>query len=439
MNRYLLIALYLVVVLAPLALSWLGARPPRSAWDELASGAGMLAFAIILVEFMLSGRFRTVSRKIGMDVTMWFHQLLARSALGLALIHPFLYRAPFNPPYPWDVTRQLTLNLDLTSLGTGMLAWLLLPPLVLFAIGRERLTLRYETWRLMHGLGAVLIAGLVLHHALYAGRYSQDPVLAYLWIGLFGIAAASLLFVYLVKPALQLLRPWAVESVRSVGLKTWEVTVAPKGHSGLDYRAGQFVWLNVGNSPFSLRENPFSISSAPASGDKLQLVIKELGDFTRTLGHVSPGTRAYVDGPHGNLVIAGREEPGVALIAGGVGVAPLLGLLRQMRHEKDERPKVLVYGNRCVEQIVYSDELEALARENGVEVVHALYEPPEGWTGHVGVVDPDLIRQVFDAPGRREWLYVLCGPPAMMEVVEDTLIEMGVPAKQILSERFNYD
>jgi ferredoxin-NADP reductase len=57
----------------------------------------------------------------------------------------------------------------------------------------------------------------------------------------------------------------------------------------------------------------------------------------------------------------------------------------------------------------------------------------------VGVVDPDLIRQVFDAPGRREWLYVLCGPPAMMEVVEDTLIEMGVPAKQILSERFNYD
>jgi len=439
MNPRFLISIYLFIVLLPLGLSWMGGRPPRSAWDELASGAGMLAFAIILAEFLLSGRFRAVSTRIGMDVTMRFHQLLARSALVLALVHPYLYRAPFNPPYPWDVTRQLTLSTDVAGIVTGYLAWLLLPALVLLAIDRDQGGFRYETWRLMHGLGAVLTAGLILYHTLNSGRYSQDPVLARVWIGLFLIALASLAFVYLVKPVLKLLSPWVVESVRPIGLKIWEVTIAPRGHKGLRYQAGQFVWLNIGRSAGSLNENPFSISSAPASGNRLQFVIKELGDFTRSLGQIAPGTHAYVDGPHGNLSISGRNEPGIALIAGGVGIAPLLGILRQLQHDNDPRPTALIYGNRVEAQIVYHNELQMLSRKHGTKIVHALYEPPENWAGHIGMCDADLIRRVFNRPEMRQWLFILCGPPIMMEVAEETLIGMGVSATRILSERFNYE
>ncbi|MGF1594614.1 MAG: ferric reductase-like transmembrane domain-containing protein [Kiloniellaceae bacterium] len=430
------------MTLLPLALAWAGARPPRSLWDELATGAGMLAFAIILVEFVLSGRFRRVSGKIGMDVTMRAHQLLARSALVLALVHPFLYTTGFNPPLPWDGSRQATLGGDVASLATGVLAWVLLPAFVLIAIGRDRVGYSYETWRWMHGLGALLIAGLLLHHALAAGRYSGDPLLAVVWVALFAVALLSLVQVYLVKPLLQRRRPWTVAGVRPVALKTWELTLQPEGHKGLDYAAGQFVWLNVGNSPFSLRENPFSISSAPGGGANLQFIIKELGDFTRGIGAIAPGTRAYVDGPHGTLVAADDGATGIALIAGGVGVAPLLGILRQLHHDADPRPTVLVYGNRVAEQIACREELEALARDHGTRVVHALSEPPAGWTGAVGMVDDALIREVFaaaDAPDAADWLYVLCGPPAMMEGVEDCLIDLGVPARRILSERFSYD
>ena len=416
-----------------------GARPPRALGDELASGAGMLAFAILLVEFVLSGRFRAVSAGIGMDVTMRFHQLFARTALVLALVHPFLYRSPFNPSYPWDVTQQATLTFDLPSLGSGILAWVLLGAFVLISIGRDRLDYKYETWRLMHGCGAVVIAGLILHHTLSAGRYSQDPVLAGVWIALFLVAVLSLAYVYLVEPLVQQKRPWAVHSVRPIGLKSWELTLEPDGHQGLAFEAGQFVWLNVGNSPLSLNENPFSISSAPASGARLQFVIKELGDWTRTVGQIEPGTRAYLDGPHGNLVVSGRAEPGIALIAGGIGIAPLLGIVRQLRQDGDKRPTSLVYGNRVEQQILYREELEALAREHGTKVAHVLSEPPEGWAGHTGRIDGNLIREVFSAPETKQWLFVLCGPTAMMEAVEDTLIEMGVPPRQILSERFKYD
>lgn len=438
MSAWILVPCYLIVTLAPLVLAWAGARPPRSVWDELASGAGMLAFVTILVEFVLSGRFRTISRRVGMDVTMRVHQLTARTALALALLHPFLYQAPFAPDRPWDLDRQLTLTVGLGALWSGIAGWVLLALLVVLAVGRDRLHWRYETWRLTHGLGAVAVAGLLLHHTLAAGRYSQDPVLASVWTALFTIALLSVIYIYLVKPILELRRPWTVQEVRRVGLRTWELTLGADGHAGLRYEAGQFVWLNLGHSPFSVAENPFSISSAPGSGPQLQFVIKELGDLTRTIGRTVPGTRAYVDGPFGNLTVAGRREAGIALIAGGVGLAPLIGILRQLRLEGDPRPTMLVYGNRVEDQILYRPELEALARDHGTRIEHALSEPPPGWAGHTGWVDGPLIARLFE-PRMTAWLFVLCGPGAMMQSVEDALIACGVPARQILSERFDYE
>eukprot|EP00752_Nemacystus_decipiens_P000994 g994.t1 len=436
----LLIPLYLAVLLAPLALAALGGRPPRSLWDELASGAGMLAFTILLVEFVLSGRFRTVSARIGMDVTMRFHQVIARTALALVLLHPILYAAPFAAPYPWDPTRELTLYSGSRGLATGVLAWVLLVALVVFGIGRRQLALRYESWRLTHGLGALAVAGLALDHTLVAGRYSQDAALVALWSGLTAAAAFSLAWVYAIKPFLQTRRPWRVAGVRALAERAWELAIEPEGHDGLRFDAGQFVWLNVGKSPFSLDENPFSISSAPAEGPGLRFVIKELGDFTRTVGAIAPGTRAHLDGPFGSLVVAGRTEPGVALIAGGVGVAPALSILRQLRSEGDPRPIHLVYGNRTEAQIVYRAELDALAAgAPQIEVTHVLAEPPAGWTGRAGVVDAALIRALFDDPAHKDWLYVICGPPAMIEGAEQALIDLGVPSHQILSERFQYD
>ncbi|MCZ7675368.1 MAG: hypothetical protein M5U35_05150 [Roseovarius sp.] len=131
--------------------------------------------------------------------------------------------------------------------------------------------------------------------------------------------------------------------------------------------------------------------------------------------------------------------PGIALIAGGVGLAPLMGILRERHTIRDPRPTVLVYGNRHAGQIAYAGELETIAREHGTEVVHVLSEPPEDWDGETGMITPDLIRRHFGGDERRDWLYVLCGPPPMLILVEDTLIGLGVPATRILSEQFVYD
>ncbi|MCM0613012.1 ferric reductase-like transmembrane domain-containing protein [Marinobacter sediminum] len=434
MKSLFLIVVYLVVVTLPLILSaWVGG-PPRQFHQELASGLGILAFSMILMEFILSGRFKAISNGVVMDVTMRFHQIMARTALVFALLHPFLYQGtPSGGHRPWDPTRELTITSDFSVLSTGIAAFLLLPSLVLLAIGRTQLDFRYETWRLLHGIGALLIAVLLFHHTVYAGRYGSQPVMTWVWLAMTGVAVGSLLTVYLFVPLLQKTRPWRVTSVVQLTPKQWEVTVKPDGHRGLDYTAGQFAWLNVGHSTFSMKENPFSICSAPAAGPELSFMIKELGDFTRTVRQMKTGTVAYVDGPYGNLSVDGRAEPGVALIAGGVGLAPLLGILRQMRLNGDLRKVKLIYGNRVIDQIAYGEELAA------EDVVYVLSEPPETWHGETGFIDAALIDRVFSEKEFSEWVFVMCGPAIMMDIVEDHLIKRGTPSHRILSERFNYD
>jgi predicted ferric reductase len=439
MHPVLLLAVYLAVTLAPLVLSYLQGLPPRPLWDELSSGLAMAAFAILLVEFVLSGRFKLISGRIGMDVTMRLHQLLARSALLFVLVHPFIYTTPFNPPLPWDVTGQLTLGLDIGSLVTGLVAWVALPAFVLMSIFRDKLPYRYEAWRLFHGLGAVAIALAITHHAIEAGRYSADPILRGFWIALLAAAFASLGYVYLLAPLRRARHPYEVRSVRKIALKTWEVTIRPSKGEALAFDAGQFVWLNLGHSPFSLSENPFSISSAPAARPDIQFVVKEAGDMTGRIGDLAPGTTAYLDGPHGSLTVAGRNGKGVALIAGGVGIAPLVAIARQLHAEGDSRPIVLLYGNRVAEQIVYEEELAELAGEERIDVIHVLADPPDGWKGFTGQLGRETIEKVFGFDGAEEWLYLVCGPPAMLDAVEDTLTDLGVPSGQIVSERFYYD
>jgi predicted ferric reductase len=353
--------------------------------------------------------------------------------------HPFLYVSPMTPPPVWDVTQATALNYGWVGLWPGIAAWLLLGGLVAMAIGRDASGARYEVWRLLHGVTAVAVAGFGVLHVLRAGRYSADPLLGWVWIAVLALAVGALLYVYLIAPLIRWRKPWRVTSVNPAAERTWTVALSPDFMGRADYKAGQFAWLNIGRGVFSLNENPFSISSAPSAGRDVEFIIKELGDFTRTINQIKPGTRAWLEVPHGHLTHIGHEDaPGIALIAGGVGIAPLLGILRELAVTGDPRPTVLLYGNRTVAQIVCREELQRLSESHGTEVVHVLSEPPDGWSGDTGMIDETLLRRHFETEARRDWLYILCGPPEMLKDVEETLISVGVPSSRILSENFVY-
>ena len=101
------------------------------------------------------------------------------------------------------------------------------------------------------------------------------------------------------------------------------------GLDGLGAEAGQFFhWRFL--APGLWREaHPFSLSEAP-DGRRLRVTVKGSGDFTSAVAAIRPGTRVLVEGPCGELTAAARRRPRVALIAGGVGIAPLRALLQDL-------------------------------------------------------------------------------------------------------------
>jgi predicted ferric reductase len=440
-RRRIVVGLVGLGIILPWLLGWALVGPARPWRDEIAGAAGLLGFAALLGTFALSGRFRPITDPLGMDRTMRWHQAMGIAAsLLLMLAHPFLYSLPDGPAFtrPDDPGHALVLGLGGAAIATGLLAWLLLGLLAVTAMGRDRLPYRYETFHAAHGLLALAVVLLGTHHALGAGRYSAAPALAALWLAMAGLAAATLLWVWLIRPLGLARRPWRIAAIRPAALRTWEVVLEPVGHAGLDFQAGQFAWLKLDRGPFSRREHPFSIASAPAEPARLRFLVKEAGDFTRRIGALPPGARAFVDGPHGHLVAAGRPEPGLAFLCGGVGLAPALAIIRDEASRPAPRPMLLVYGNRLAGQILAGEELAALAATGRLDLVHVLGEPPPGWAGESGQLDAALVARRCAGAARAGWLFVLCGPPPMLDAAGRGLRVLGVPRGRILAERFTY-
>jgi predicted ferric reductase len=429
---------YALLGVAPLLLGWLIEPPSRSFWRELSGGLVMVAYAMTLMQFMLSGRLEWLSGRVGIDRSMRFHKVTAWVILAIVVAHPLLYAVPRLVPDPMDALDALRRMFASERLRSGVVAWWLMIAIVLLAALRDRLPMRYETWRLSHGLAALAIAGSGTHHTLAVGTYSSEPWLAAFWIVATTLAVLALLHVYLVRPLIKRRAPYRVVANRKVAQRMWELVIEPERGEGMSFAAGQFVWLNLGHAPFSLVEHPFSMSSAPAQRPRIAFTIKESGDFTGRIGAVAPGTRAYVDGPHGNFCLAGRDVRGLVFVAGGVGLAPVMSMLRQLAAERWPHPVRLIYGNRVEDQILYRDELEALKSTLDFDVAHVLSEPPQAWRSVVGMLTREVLDALLDSYGGGDWTYFLCGTPAMMTSVERALAARGVPRGRIVSERFSY-
>ncbi len=321
-----------------------------------------------------------------------------------------------------------------------MLAWIIVLALIITSIFRDELPFSYETWRFTHGLGAVIVVIGSTIHVFDIGRYTEAiPLMKYLWIALIFFASFTLLRTYLILPFLQKRRPFRIVSVLPAATKTWHLTITSNSKWKLNFTAGQFAWIKLKTSAHGLKENPFSISSAPSDLPNIRFTIKEMGDTTNNISSFIPNDIVYVDGPHGYFIIVDRTFAGIFMIAGGIGVAPMISIIREMAYNKDKRPVKLLYGNRVQSQIAFQDELADASRSINVDINYILSEPPEDWQGIQGLLDKKLLVQKLskiDTP--EEWLFLLCGPPAMMESAIQTLKTSGIPASQIRHEKFTY-
>jgi predicted ferric reductase len=426
------IAVYLGLVLAPLLVLLLGDVPGGMGfWWDSAIAFGFAGLMMMGIQFVLTARFKVATAPYGIDVIYFFHRYLAVVAFLIVLAHPVALIA-VNPAFvhllnpfsaPWTMT-------------AGVLSLVLMAALIGTSLWRKPLGIHYDAWRVAHGALAVGAVALGLTHVEGVGHYIATPWKRGLWTVFTGSWIAVLLHVRLVRPWRMLRRPYRVASVTEERGSSWTVVVEPVGHRGFAFDPGQFSWLTLRGSPFAMREHPFSMSSSPSPTGRLEFTIKELGDFTRTIKHIGPGETAYVDGPYGAFTIGRHPAPGYVFIGGGIGVAPLMSMLRALDDARDRRPHLLITGNSRWERITFREATAELAARLDLRVVHVLEDPPEGWEGERGFVRTELLNRYLPE-NRTELEYFVCGPEPMIAAVERSLYDLGVPLARSHSELFD--
>jgi predicted ferric reductase len=283
------------------------------------------------------------------------------------------------------------------------------------------------------------VAILATLHAITVGRHGQaQPWFNWLWIGLCTVSVAVVAYGLFIRPFLWLRHPFRVRQIVKAGASDWELEIEKDGDFPFEFDAGQFIWLTTSTQPWHRTEHPFSIASSPAEAPRLKFIIRQLGDFTASLGNLRVGQRVLVDGPFGVFTLAGRSARGVAFIAGGAGIGPILGILRSLRDHGEARPIRLLYGNRTVEQMVSQEEISAMTSQLADFQQILALERADPRAHHVGFIDQKLISNALPADAQRHWLVFVCGPPVMVKAVVKTLRKLGYPRRSIIYEQLGF-
>ncbi|MDT5078291.1 MAG: hypothetical protein QOJ80_2928 [Mycobacterium sp.] len=425
---------YIAVIVVPLIFAAIGiVDDARGFWREFAVALGFVGLSMMGLQFVLVARIHSLAAPFGEDALVHFHRYMGYAGTLFIVAHPVLLIVLVDPSYVVRINPFIA-----PWAGRfGTLSILCLLVVVVTSIWRLALRISYEVWQALHlVLSTVAIAAALIHVELIH-HYVDQPWKRVLWIVMTLGFLAIFTWVRLIRPVLRMRRPWRIAGVEKERGGVSTITLQPIEHAGFTFAPGQFGWLSVHRSPFAVTQHPFSFSSNGDDATQIQMSIKELGDFTTTISTLRPGTVAYLDGPHGVFSPDNYEGPGCVFLAGGVGIGPIMSMLRTFAARRDRRPCYLFFGTKRVQDATYHDEILALTTQLSLNVIIVVSQPTDDWAGERGYVDAEKLRRHI--PTNRHGLqYFICGPGAMQDAMEDALAELGVPGERVHTERFNF-
>jgi len=428
------LAVFGAVLAVPVAVR-LATSGPLPLWQQLADITGLLALSGLVCAAVLPSRVRSLTRAFGIEDILDTHRFLGIAAAVLVLIHLAAVLA-MNPAQ----VALLDPALNGPPAKAASVATAALVMLVVLAAARRRLEQRYEVWRWIHVLLAITtLAGSALH-VLWLNHLINEPALYTIFVLLTVAVTGVLVHRWMWRTLLDPSTEFVVAQVRRESPTVTTVSLAARNgypDDSWDFLPGQFAWLRLSRSVTG-EEHPFTIASSPHLPGRVEFTIRNAGDFTRGINRLKPGQPVWVDGPHGSFTSDVSSVEGVVMIAGGVGITPMMSMVRAAADRRDPRPHRLVVVARNHEDLLFRNELGWLREDLDLEVTEVLRRPHVGWEGHTGEINVGLLTTVLGTqhePGQLD--YFLCGPPGLIHDTLEALAALGVPENRVHTEQFD--
>ena len=393
---------------------------------------GLVAVAAIVVALVASARMKWLTKTFGLGGTYSTHRMLGITALLAVVFH-----IAFVLFQSWTNVDKLFIWSGTAASKSADVSTYALMALIGSAMWRQRRN--YDQWRHLHLILAGVVTISAALHVFWLNHLIQDPM-GRAWF----IAVASLaLLGGLHRRVWSPLRhgPYQVVRVQPESPTVSTVTLAPRqgrhrpNKRGAHFSPGQFGWLRFHRRAASA-DHPYSFSSSAHDSSRVQVTVKRGGVFTESLVASRPGRPVWIDGPHGGFTPPANAV-GLVLIAAGVGITPMMSILRTFADRRDRRPIRLIQAAESPQELLFDAEIDQLAQVLNLEITQVVTRPHPEWRGLTGHIDVMLLHRVLPGPPMRGLLsYFLCGPPAMVADSTAALVMVGVPSRQINSERF---
>lgn len=210
--------------------------------------------------------------------------------------------------------------------------------------------------------------------------------------------------------------------------------------AGFEYIAGQYAYFTLPELKFpdprgKIRH--FTISSSPTE-DFLSITVrvrKESG-YKQTLDQLPEGTEIDFRGPTGDFVLDEKDTKPQVMIAGGIGITPYRSIIKDINDRSLNTPIYLLYANSHEDEITFKTELDEIASKNSnIKVTYFISEPDANWKGEKGRMDSSSISHLTSHISRPT--FWLCGPPLMVQALEEVMDKLKVPQENLKVEKFS--
>jgi predicted ferric reductase len=401
---------------------------PGGYYDAVARVCAMAGTYLLIVMVLLMARIPGLERAVGQDRLVAWHRRIGGWPVLLITMHVLFVTLGYAAAAHTGVFSQF--RVFLTSYN-GMLTATAAVLTILVASGISikavRSTMKYEYWWLVH-LTLYIAMALAYQHQISTGiMFIGHPLAAAYWRALWACSALVLVYSRIAVPIWRNLRhQLIVASVDTVSPGVTSVVISGRSLDKLNASGGQFFQWRFLTPKLWWHAHPYSMSALPRP-PYMRLTVKDLGDHSRSLSTLVPGTRVVVEGPYGAMTHHHRATNAVTMIGAGVGITPL----RAMLDDIPNNVKVaMVIRASSPEDIIHKDEIEAyLKQRNG------LYYPVIGPRESVRF-DADSLRRAIPHIAKSD-VYV-CGPQSFSDMVIDALRDLRIPESQIHNEAFSF-